>query len=247
MLNATCLHLFSDLSFPSALHLLFHLGMRNRCSRPKTDSHLWEAIAWLMTFWSYWKFGDRTGLQLNPDMFTKLPKCLRLFARTGSQWRMKKTWPSATRGQRRGSVGTESWQRWRKAVPLRRWRKGPVWKRPVSWRCAYARNTDGCRALSGMCQEAWINSGVPEIMFMVHFFRSPCTINFTSHSVEWHSWLSRNMLRWINPSSNTGSMFSSFERKFQLCGSFPALLIHIYWILSNFASFSWILKTSREL
>ena len=171
MLNATCLHLFSDLSFPSALHLLFHLEMRNRCSRPKTDSHLWEAFAWLMTFWGYWKFGDRTGFQLDPDMFTKLPECVCLFARTGARWQVKTSWPSAMRGQRRGSVGTEDWRRWRIDVSLRTWRKGRVWKRPVSWRCAYVLNTDGCRELSGMCQEARMDSGVPGIMFMVLFFQ----------------------------------------------------------------------------
>lgn len=44
LLNTTCLHLLSDLSFPSPLRLLFHLGMRNYYSYNKTDSHLWEAV-----------------------------------------------------------------------------------------------------------------------------------------------------------------------------------------------------------
>lgn len=32
-------------------------------------------------------------------------------------------------------------------------------------------NTDGCRVVSGMCQEAWIDFDISEITFMVHFYR----------------------------------------------------------------------------
>lgn len=45
-------------------------------------------------------------------------------------------------------------------------------------------NTDGCRVVSGMCQEAWIDFDISEITFMVHFYRLLCTINFTRSSVE---------------------------------------------------------------
>lgn len=102
----------------------------------------------------------------------------------------QKMWHLAIRGPRQWSIvslGTEGWQWWRMDVPPRRPREGRLWKPPVSRWYAYALNTDGCRVVSGMCQEAWINFDISEITFMVHFYRLLRTINFTRSSVEWHS------------------------------------------------------------
>lgn len=119
----------------------------------------------------------------------RIPQCQCLFARRGLVTN-EKMWPEAIQGPRQGSIislGREGWQRWRIDVPPRRLREGRLWKPPVSRWYAYALNTDGCRVVSGMCQEAWIDFDISEIMFMVNFYRLLCTINFTRSSVEWHS------------------------------------------------------------
>lgn len=120
-------------------------------------------------------------------MFTKflnVSVCLR----GGVCWRTKKKCgPKPSKVQGKGSFvspGKEGWQRWRIDVPPRKRREGRLWKPPVSQRCAYALNTDGCRVVSGMCQEAWTDFDISEIMLMVHFYRLWCTIHFTGFILQ---------------------------------------------------------------
>lgn len=106
----------------------------------KTDSHLWEAVTWLMTLKSYWTFGERCSLQI----------CLRspsmsVFVCEGEEvWWRPNLWPETIRRL----SGDKGWQWWRIDVPLKRLREDRLWKPPVSWWYVYALSTGGC----GVCQ-----------------------------------------------------------------------------------------------
>lgn len=206
-------------------------------------------------FVSYWKFRGRTDSVLTPDMFTKLLSggvCLR----GGVRWRAKNVARSHPRSKARSivSLGREGWQWWRIDVPLRRRREGRLWKPPVSWWYAYALNTDGCRVVSGMCQEPWIDSDISEITFMVHFYGLLCIINFTRRSVEWHSCCKQDFPEfglggWIQ--ERTGLKFivmeGNFLKLFEKCLSmFYGVFIWKIDSVYNKIWFSGSLKTSHE-